>query len=149
MKKCTTILLIAATLFTASASAQDDPVSIRRKYEGTDSVETLLSQHAAKNTYTPLAVGTWHKQTISAHYDTATGRYLTVVTATRLDSIKLKTSLYTSGQILKFICTNSSNDSTLLLPSTGNINGDSVSWWWTGTYKNLELYFDGTNYWKL
>ena len=146
MKKITTLILLAITLATASI-AQNDPISIRNKRKGIDTPETLLSQNAARQTYLPLVLTSGNIQTISAHYDTVTGKYLTVVTASRLDSIKLKTSTYSAGQILKFICTTSSNDSTLILPSSGNINGASTLWW-TGTYKNLSLYFDGTNYWK-
>ena len=147
MKKLTTLLLIAATMMAATAKAQYDPISLNRQRMGLDTSSSLLTQYAAKNTYLPLVLTSGNIQTISAHYDTVSGKYLTVVTAARLDSIKLKSTLYTTGQLLKFICTTSSNDSTLILPSSGNING-AASLWWTGTYKNLLLWFDGTNYWK-
>lgn len=148
MKKIATILLIAASMFAATAKAQNDPMAVYLASKGQDTINSLLTQFAAQNTYLPLVLAARNKQTISAHYDTVTGKYFTVVTASRLDSIKLKTSLYSSGAILRFLCTTSSNDSTLILPSSGNINGASTLWW-TGTYKTLNLYYDGTNYWKL
>lgn len=142
-------LLIAATMFAASATAQYDPISLDLARKHQDTTNTLLTQFKAANTYTPMDITASYIQTISAHYDTVTGNdYLHVVTASRLDSIKLKRSNYDTGQMLKFICTNASNDSTLFIPNAGTINGDST-FWWTGTYKNLTLWFDGTNYWKL
>lgn len=147
MKKLITILLLTMGMATA-CFGQNDPISIDLAWKHQDTTSTLLTQFAAQNTYMLLVLKALSIQTISAHYDTVTGKYLTVVTASRLDSIKLKTTLYSSGQLFKFMCTAPANDSTLILPSSGNING-AASLWWTGTYKNLLLWFDGTNYWKM
>lgn len=87
-------------------------------------------------------------QTASHANDTLTGKYLTVVTASRKDTLTFKTTLYTTGQVLEILCTNASNDSTYVKTTTGNINGAST-YWFTGTYKAAKIYFDGTNYWIL
>ena len=84
-------------------------------------------------------------QNISRHLDTITGAYLSVITTTRLDTIKLRNSVYNTGQILKVVTTLNSNDSTLFIPVSGTINGAS-SYWLTGTYKAVTFYYNGTNY---
>ena len=108
---------------------------------GVTGLSTLGSLTTAKNIYGTL-------QTISAARDTAKGYPLSVVTASRKDTIVLKTSLYTAGQTFKMLCTASANDSTYIMTSTGNINAAST-YWFVGTYKAVTFYFDGTNYWIL
>jgi hypothetical protein len=148
MKKTATLFLLAIVLAT-TAFAQNDPLSVRKLREGTDTVTTLITQWRAAETYVPFEITSGYVQTISALYDTVTGSdYLIKVTAARMDTIKLKTSYYLPGQTFRFKCTNSANDSTRFVTSSGNIEGASTMWW-TGTYKFLTLWFDGTNYWKL
>lgn len=97
---------------------------------------------------TKSIIPTTGRQTASHANDTVVGKSLTVITASRLDTLTMRTSLYTSGQVMDFICTNASNDSTYVKTTSGNVNG-AATYWLTGTYKALRLYFDGTNYWIL
>lgn len=147
MKKAI-LMLLAATMIAATATAQNDPISIDLARRKQDTANSILSQFKAKNTYVSLVLTAGNIQTISAHKDTVTGKLLTVITASRLDTVKLKRSLYSAGQVLEFVCTASANDSTKFLPDAGTINGAST-YWFTGTYKAMKLYFDGTNYFIL
>lgn len=70
------------------------------------------------------------------------------INTTRLDTIRLSASNLSAGQVLYFYTVSSSNDSTIFIPSAGNINGAST-YWLTGTYKTTAIYYDGTNYWVL
>lgn len=97
---------------------------------------------------TKSIIPTSARQTAASAHDTVLGKALTVVTASRLDTLTFRTSLYASGQVMDFICTNAANDSTYVKTTSGNINGAST-YWLAGTYKAMRIYFDGTNYWIL
>jgi len=142
MKKLAIILLMAVGIM-GSAYGQNDPVSLSRLQNGTDTGKTLLSQFKAKATYVPRVAT--DRETISTLNYTVTGKYVAVVTAARKDTIRLTRASYINGQEFNFICTNAANDSTIIIPNLGNINGAST-YWWTGTYKTLTLYFNGTDY---
>jgi hypothetical protein len=145
MKKLSILLLLAITIATTSR-AQNDPISLNLAAKHQDTVNTLETQFAARTTYVPFILATVNVQTISHHRDTMKGAYLTVLTASRLDTINFVHANYTAGYIFSIICTASSNDSTLIIPDSGTINGAS-SYWFNGTYKHSSFYYDGTNYW--
>lgn len=91
-------------------------------------------------------------ETVSTHAYTLAGTApLAKITTTRLDTIKLKTTNYTSGQKFTFLTTQSANDSTCFIPTSGSIMGGSYYWFTgaAGTYKSISLYFDGTNYYVI
>lgn len=146
MKKLSFFLL--ALTIALTAFGQNDPISINLARTKQDTIQTLLTQFAAAQAYVPLSFKAANIQTISIANDTVKGRYLTVVTASRKDTIRLIRSKYTGGQVMNFICTNSGNDSTIVIPDHGTINGAST-YWYKGTYKSASFYFDGTNYFIL
>lgn len=123
MKKTTTLLLLAIGMATA-VQAQLDPLSFKKMME-----HTLSSP-----------------ETVSAHNYTTKGGELLLLTATRKDTINFANANYLAGAVFTIICTNSSNDSTLILPVSGTING-GASYWFNGTYKHSTWWYDGTNYW--
>jgi hypothetical protein len=119
-------LLSLGLMMAAFAFAQNDPGSIARRQLALPlNIETLSA----------------HNQTITPGFD------VEVLTASRKDTIVLQTSLYYKNEFFTIICENSSNDSTLIIPSSGNILG-ATTFWFTGTYKHGTFWFDGTNYWQ-
>ncbi len=108
---------------------------------------TTFNAGVVHNGYTSIG-----NEVASTHSYTVTGtKPLVVITATRLDTIRLVPSNFVTGQTIRFLTTQSANDSTCLFPTTGNIMGGSFYWYTgaAGTYKAATLYFDGTNFYKL
>ena len=152
MKKLAILILLAASVAT-TAQAQNgpvnyDPISVGLRTKGADTVYSLLTQAYAKTLYTPLALSAGNIQTITRSRDTVSGKYLTVLTASRKDTVNLYRTKYTAGQVLNILCTNSANDSTVIIPTAGTING-AATYWFNGAYKAASLYYDGTNYFIL
>lgn len=87
-------------------------------------------------------------ETDSARNYSVLGFYYTLDKWSRLDTIQLKHANYFAGQLLKIQAVKSTNDSTIIIPDTGTINGASTYWWVgaTSSYKRVEIFFDGTNY---
>jgi hypothetical protein len=146
MKKA--IFLLSAGLIIAGygfAQTQAiDPINIHRGQKGDDT------------TYAPLVAQSEHIQTLSAHNASVAGNpaYICVLTASRKDTVNFVNSRYRAGWSFNIISTNATNDSTLLLPASGTINGASSYWLTpavtgtvTATYKHASFYYDGTNYW--
>jgi hypothetical protein len=137
MKKCIVLICMA---FIAATSFGQKVTLAPQVFENTVRVNGNFTQSKGK-----IFGG---KQTISAARDTVKGYELVVVTAARKDTIVLNKTLYTTGQTFKLLCTASANDSTYIITTSGNINAAST-YWFTGTYKAVTFYFDGTNYWIL
>jgi hypothetical protein len=141
-------LLIAATMFAASASAQTDPISLHRQQTSTDTIHTLETQHAAYATFVPRLADTEH---VSARNYTFNGHYLGVLTvADSHDTIVLHHANYSAGQIMLFTSQDASTTDTVnFIPDAGSINGASV-YHFTGTpYKSAAIFYDGANYFLL
>ena len=143
MKKITMFLLLA-TMIATTASAQYDPISLDLARKHQDTTKTLLTQYKASQTY--LAINNTNIETASAHNYNITGKPLVILTASRKDTINLVHANYSTGYSFNIICTNSSNDSTLIIPDAGTVNG-AGSYWFVGTLKHMAWYYDGTNYW--
>lgn len=124
MKKITALLLLAMTM-TATTFAQNDPIGMKK------------ARDYWNITYT---------ETAAAHNYSVVGNPLVILTAARKDTVNFVNGNYATGFTFSIICTNASNDSTLIIPASGTINGAS-SYWFVGTYKHSTWYFDGTNYW--
>lgn len=119
-----TFLLLAAITLAAAASAQITPTSL--------------------NTMRKNALPEY--ETASAHNYSTIGMPLVKLTASRKDTLNFVNAAYSLGAVFTVICTASANDSTLILPASGTINGAS-SYWFTGTYKHGSFWYDGTNFW--
>jgi len=132
MKKVTTILLaliISATGF-AQGTVQNQPYTFNGGITNGGFIR-------------------YASETAAAHNYTILGKPVVYVTATRKDTLNLLTTNYKTGQTISLITTTSANDSTLIIPSSGNIMGAST-YWYVGaasTYKHSTIIFDGTNYW--
>ncbi len=65
------------------------------------------------------------------------------------DTIHLHHAYYFDGQVIKLLSTVTTNDSTVIMPDAGNINGAATLLWTQatyGTYKHVSIIYSGGNY---
>jgi hypothetical protein len=149
MKKLALILLVAlSSILSFSASAQTcnyDPISMRnQRYD--DSCN-MVSWFQANTTFSPLLQTL--KEVTTAHAYTVAGKPIIYNGSTNKDTITLNNSAYSAGYRFTIINTNSGNDTTYLIPTSGRFDSVSVKVWGTAPYRAREIYFDGTNYWSI
>jgi hypothetical protein len=142
-----TIFLIGLSL---AASAQNgpvnyDPIAVALRNKHQDTTYSLLTQYQASQLYRTISQP---KEVAAAHNYTVTGAPLVYISATNNDTVNLVRGDYVKNQIIQFVRTNSSNDSTVFLPDYGTING-ATSYKCKGYYTGLILVMDSTNYWTL
>lgn len=131
------------------------PVTRNQIYNGWNSYSNssyfnnYLYFNAATFQSSPICIDS---EVVSVHiYTLQATKPIVKIRATRLDTIKIQKSKLLSGQIIMFSTTTSSNDSTLLMLDTGNINGNSTYWMTgaTATYKSATLWWDGKNFFTI
>jgi hypothetical protein len=142
-------LMISATMFAQVNHINYIPQVWNNtpKYASGGAAQLVLNKATNRMEYTSGSViGSVESDSVRNY--TSTGASLCYVKRSGRDTVLLPSGIYAANQVLEFMGTATTADTTVFIPSSGTING-AANYTLTGINPALKTVFNGTNYFIL